>query len=159
MSAPYPYPGPARPVPAAKPAWGPRLAVIGTSLALYVAACVTPALIFSGADRSWNGGGLLFFGWMGVVDSQFGWFANPIYALALLLVVFRKWAFAVITGSLALLVALNTLTLFFQEIPADEAGVATTHLVYLHVGFFLWIASIGAAIVGTLWLAFRDRRG
>lgn len=158
MSSPYPYAGSGTPLPEHRPPWGPRLVVIGMSLALFVGACCAPALLIGGSEQPMPGGGLLFIGWMGIVAGQFAWFANPIYALALLLIAFRKWVPATLTAAIALLVALDTLMMFVQEVPTDEAGVNSGRMSSLQIGFFLWIASIAAVVLGATWLAFRDRR-
>jgi hypothetical protein len=132
--------------------------LVSVSFGLFLVACLLPALVFSGADEAWPGYGVLFVGWMGVGAGQFGWFANPVYGLALLLVMFRRYVAAAVVAAVAFVVALHTLSLFVSEIPADEGGVATHHLVTLHAGFYVWMAALGAALAGSIVLAVAGRR-
>ncbi len=95
---------------------------------------------------------VLFLGWMGPLVGQFAWYANPLLLLGMITFMFRKWIATLVFIVLTLLMAANTFLLFFQEVPADEAGVNMLMLQNLHIGFYLWIAStltigIGAVIL------------
>lgn len=137
-----------------------QLGVLLLSLFIYLVACVTPALRFdsSNGDDPMIGFNLLLIGWMAVFYGQFGWFANPLLALALLLFLFKRWLLTLILVILTLAVAANTLTLYGQTLPADEAGVNKMELVSLGVGFYLWIASMVIIGLGAIGLWALNRR-
>jgi hypothetical protein len=153
-----PFPAPTRPI----VSWLARLAITGVSLLLLVVACATPALVFrrNGTDdETWFGIHALAFGWMGVLIGQLAWFANIVAPIAVLCMLFRRWIVASVLTLIALVLAANTLLLFAQEIPADEAGVNKLVFEYPHVGFVFWIASIFVVLVGSIgcWIWERSR--
>jgi hypothetical protein len=136
----------------------PRLAVVGLSVALYLVACATPALVFSGrGTETWFGIEALATGWLGIFVGQFAWFANPLLAIAWLLVLLRRWIGATVTTVLALLVAANTFQLYAGEIPGDEGGVVKLHFEYPHVGFAFWMLSMFVVLVGAVGLLVYER--
>ncbi len=137
-----------------------QFGVLLLSLFIYLLACATPALLFdiSNNDDPMIGFNLLFIGWMAVFYGQFGWFANPLLALAMLLFLFKRWLVTLILVILTLAVAANTLTLYEQALPADEAGTNTMELVGLGVGFYLWIASMAIIGLGAIGLWILNRK-
>lgn len=136
----------------------PRLTVVGASAALYLVACATPALVFSGRGTvTWFGFEALAMGWLGIFFSQFAWLANPLLPFAWLLVLFRRWTGAVVTTAVALLVAATTFMLYGAEIPGDEGGVTKLYFEYPHVGFAFWILSMVAVPVGAAALLVYER--
>ena len=56
----------------------------------------------------------------------------------------------------SLAIALNTLLLFHKELPADEGNVVKLRLERLGFGFFFWLASIAAIVVGAFLLRRQD---
>jgi hypothetical protein len=135
-----------------------RFIVLAVSLFLFGLACASPTLIFLRNDtteETWAGYMVLFLGWMGPLVGQFAWYANPLLLLGMITFVFRKWIATLVFIVLTLLMAANTFLLFFQEVPADEAGVNMLTLQNLHLGFYLWIASILTIGIGAviLWRA------
>lgn len=157
---PYPY-GPA-PVQSPRPSWRGHLAVLFTFLALYLIACACPALTFrrnAGDIEVWPGFQVLAVGWLGLLYEQFAWYANPVMVLSFIFLLFRRWPTTAVIALVALAIAANTLRLFSQEFPADEAGVNKIRLEHLGIGFYFWVASLLAVIVGALILRQRSRAG
>lgn len=133
--------------------------ILGGSLLAFFLSLALPALEFhpsrrDDADYVWSGGQALILGWQAVFVRNFAWFANPAYFVSVLLLFRRRWRAAAAVGSLALLLALHALALVGRQLPADEGGVNVTALIRLHAGFYVWLASMLAVIVGAL-VAFR----
>lgn len=132
-----------------------RFVILAISLVLFGLACASPTLIFlrnGTSDETWAGYMVLFLGWMGPFIGQFAWYANPLLFLGMITFIFRKWLATLVFIVLTLLMAANTFLLFFQEVPADEAGVNMLTLQNLHIGFYLWTASILTIGIGALIL-------
>lgn len=133
------------------------LAVGGVSLLLYVIACITPAMVFD--KETWNGLQVLVIGWQGIFLGQFAWYANPFWALSLLLAFFRRWFLTVAASVMAFLIALDALSFVNTRVPLDEAFVNTMVFQSYHVGFYFWLASLAWAGLGAIvvWLVTRLR--
>ncbi|XXF79349.1 hypothetical protein P2318_06240 [Myxococcaceae bacterium GXIMD 01537] len=144
-----------KPAPDAWPAYRAAIA----SLVLFIIACATPAMVCfktsSGGDETMFGFVLLLLGWLGVVDMNFGWFANPPLALALLFLALRKFTVSAVLSGLALLIALSSLSWYIHPMSADEGGVGRLILKYPHVGFFCWVGSILVVLGASLTLRSR----
>jgi hypothetical protein len=133
-----------------------RLLIAGSVL-LFAAACFAPALSFrvysSDPERYTievnRGGNILFIGWMGVLVGQVAWVANPVWVLGIGFLFFERIKGARILLTLAVLLALSTLRLYRSEMPYDEGGVTKMLLHAPLVGFYLWLSSIGLAVVAT----------
>jgi len=142
-----------------------RFIVLAVSLVLFALACASPTLIFlrnGTSDETWVGYMVLLLGWLGPFIGQFAWYANPLLFVSMITFVVRQWVATIVLIALTLLMAANTFLLFFQEVPADEAGVNMLTLQNLHIGFYLWIASILTIGIGAiiLWrLEARERSG
>ncbi len=148
------------PMPASRPTYAvlPRLAVVGLSASLYVVACATPALVFSGRGiETWFGFEALLIGWLGAFLGHFAWYANLLLPIAWLLLVLRRSTAAIATTLFALLIAADTFRLYNGEIPGDEAGVTKLHFEYPHVGFAFWVLSMVVVLVGAVWFLVHDR--
>lgn len=128
-----------------------RNVILTCSVILFVLACSMPALEFRRNEDGfevWDGGEVLCLGWLGFFLGQFAWLANwPLLASAVLLF-FRKRTPSVICAGVALLISLNTFTLFGIEIPGDEGGVNKLFLKSLREGTWLWFASILVMLIG-----------
>lgn len=127
------------------------LAVVGASLFLFLVACVTPAMVFS--KDTWFGYGVLFGGWEGLFLGQFAWFANPFWALSLLLAFFRRWILTIIVGGVAVLIAFDAFAFIGARVPLDEANVNSMIFQSYHIGFYFWLASLLIVPLGavTAW--------
>ena len=101
--------------------------------------------------ESWFGVRLLALGWSGFFVGQFAWFANFLLftAWAALYCRARKVAFGF--AIVALLLASQTWALFGQQLPADEGGVNHFMLTAFLPGCYVWMASMAAAVIASLW--------
>lgn len=123
------------------------------ALALYVGACLAPALEFQhngGRTELKSGYELLLLGWLAVFAGQFAWFANPLLAGSLVCLGLKRSTSAAILAVLALVFAAQTLVLFGQTLPADEANVSQLALKRLAAGFAMWIGSIFLLLIAAL---------
>jgi hypothetical protein len=132
------------------------LAVIGSSLLLFVIACAAPAMVFD--KETWPGIQVLILGWQGAFSGQFAWFANPLWFLSLLLAFFRRWLLALAATFVTLLVALDALFFLDTTVPLDEGFVNTMVFKSYHVGYYFWMASIGIVGLGAIMMWFITRR-
>ena len=142
------------------PAMRARLMFIATSLVLYIAACALPALRFTydnGELQTMPGYAAALMGWTAMFLLNFGWLANVAYFPGLLIFLAGSWTTALAFGVAALLLALQSLMLFGDTIPADESNVRKMSLTGLEPGFYAWIAAI-ATLVVVSFLANRSRR-
>lgn len=135
-----------------------RALPLSISFVLFVAACISPALIMIGSqgESTMDGLSALVIGWMGPLYEQFAWYANPLLFFGALALFLRFWKTSIVFIVLALLVAMDTFQLSTQEIPVNEALTATEHLQSVHIGFFLWISSIVVIGLGAIVLLIRD---
>lgn len=143
--------------------WRWQMGVLGLSIFFFAVACATPALKFTpnqSDDGLMYGLWVLAIGWMGILVDQYGWLANLLLGLSYLLLIFRLWLPALIVNLFTLFVAAQTLTLFGQELPADESNVNKMTLEYLGVGFYFWLLSILTVGVGAivLWIIARQQK-
>lgn len=131
------------------------LAIIVTSMFLYLMACIAPAMVFD--KETWPGYQVLLAGVLGVFLGQFAWFANIFWGLSLLLVFFRRWFMTVAATGLTILIALDALAFSGARVPLDEANVNAMVFQSYHVGFYFWLASLLAVGVGAIvaWVVTR----
>ena len=119
------------------------------SVVAYGASLQMTALQVSGRDLS--GTYVLARGWLGVFTGDLAWFANPLYLLALVLVLFkcyRSGACAALVGAAVGLLSASADAWWFAEnrgTPIDGLGL----------GFQVWEASFLLLFLGALvlWLA------
>ena len=142
-----------------RPAWPGRLIVLFITMALFTIACWFPALNFRRSDSDiqiWRGIHVLEMGWLGLLFKQIAWCANPVLVLSLIFFLFRRWLTAVVIALVALAIAANTFALFSRDLPADEGNVIKLRLETLGAGFYFWMASIVAVIIGSIILRRRQ---
>ena len=125
-----------------------HIAMLFVSVSFYLVACVTTGLRFHSTnprEPHWTGAQLLLIGWMGIAFGQLAWCANPIAFLswAFLILKLRQPAFGM--GIAAMVLSLNTLTLYFWYPSGDTADFRFEGL---GPGFYAWFISILAACVG-----------
>jgi hypothetical protein len=131
--------------------------VVGLTMALYVGACIAPALRFDMLDRPsqphqiMRGYELLLLGWQAIFIGNFAWLANLGLFVSLLFLLLGGWKPAAIFAGVSLLLALQTLMLFGSRINADEGGVTHMTLGSLYVGFYVWLAAMVVVLLGSLW--------
>ena len=146
-----------------------RVPFLVLSAALYLAACLLPALLFHTGSNGYGkagptfrgtgyesvgGAALLFTGVFGIVQGNFAVLANPALWLSWLFFVLRLDRGAIICSTAALLLAMCTFQLVFQQYYFDEGGVRGGYLKYPEIGFYLWLASMTLI----LFLSIRARR-
>jgi hypothetical protein len=131
--------------------WG-SLAIWLVSLFFFFLACATPAMVFD--KETWPGIQVLALGWEGTFLGQFAWFANAFWLLSLLLVFLRRWLLTLAVTMIAVLVSLDALAFPGTTVPLDEGGVNTMVFQSYHVGFYFWMASLGAVGIGSvvMWI-------
>lgn len=124
----------------------PGVAYLGRlSVLLYGCSLVLPALLFNSHSPIW-GYEVLMWGWWGVLVHQVAWFANPIYASALINYRFKRRKSAITSAAVAVLVGLTSFA-------ADgwwfnEAG--PTSITALGPGFYAWILSFGCLLLAAI---------
>lgn len=89
----------------------------------------------------------------GVAFGLFGWFANPVYGLALL--VRRRWRwFSLILGLFALYLAVGSHAI--ERLPDNQSY--TFHGVnHFEIGYYLWALAIATFCAGQAWWCTRAR--
>ena len=143
---------------APRASWLARLAVIGASLVVYVIALIAPAINFEDTSKDpWPGMMAFIMGAFAVFEGHFAWLANPIYGIALLLLLFRQWIAAALVAALAVAVALSSFAVLGETAPLDEAGVNKAVVASLGPGFYAWLASMLTVAVGALALRFYEQ--
>lgn len=87
---------------------------------------------------------------------QVAWYANPVALLAAVLLILRRRKLSVICAILALLISLDTFSLYDKKISADEGDVNHLYLKRVREGAYVWQASIGVLLVGALVIRSRQ---
>jgi hypothetical protein len=137
------------------------------SLLLYLIACCTPALELTTTAREhltpvthetmW-GFQLLLRGFIGVFFGIIAWFANPLWAVALLLVSV-KWVKAAMAVSLAsLVISFTSFLAIGKDLAVWESDIYHQHPSALLPGCFLWMASL-ALVPLACWLKITGQSG
>lgn len=148
------------------PARGWALGVAAAWAVLFCLACVLPSLRFyvqpdptcclvPPSPYYYNAWGLwlLSLGWAAPFVLQFGWLANPLGAAAVVAqLIGRKGPrlAAVILSASALLVAVDTLTLFGRHIPVGVDYPDSYQLIRPLPGFYVWLASLAVPMAGAV---------
>lgn len=132
-----------------------RVLVTLGSLLAYLASLYLPAIHAGGISIA--GSQLLFMGWLGIFfNGVYAWIANPLYALAVLLFVFKQDRWAPWCALAALLIGLDSLRLETWRV--DEKPLPIDHL---GASFHAWEASFLMLTAGafvTLYLSIRARK-
>jgi hypothetical protein len=124
-----------------------------------------PALQFEQIENAVRGPTLVkgyeaaLLGWQALFAGNFGWLANLPFAIGLVFLLTGSSRPAAVCCSIALLLALDSLLLIGERIKADESGLNHMVLSRLHPGFYLWVGSIAAGLIGSIWLRRRARPG
>lgn len=133
-----------------------RLLAIALSILLFAASVASPAFHSDGSDQTAGWSALLIgwvpalFGVLGLLQGQaemwtcLAWFANPLLVVCLVLVMQRRGR--ALTFGLAAL-GLGLVFLATRSLPAGDHSLSN---VVPGVGYWLWIASMLAAIVGAV---------
>jgi hypothetical protein len=86
-----------------------------------------------------------------------GWLANPVFVLALLLVLLGQRDASFICSGIAFLLSFDSLRLLGRTLKADEGGVTHMVLTQVDLGYYLWTASMALLLLGSYWLRRRAR--
>ena len=125
--------------------------VILLSVGLFVASLFQPAFYIDRADyAAWaDSKYLALFGWSGVLGgnaiASLIWLANPVYFLAIILLLRQKPA-GFYLSIIAALIALSFSLL--DSIIASESG-SSAKITSLENGYYLWVASMITLVIGT----------
>lgn len=120
---------------------------LGISIGLYVLSLTQNAFCVDGNCSGWPGYGILLFGALGLFTlnpANFAWIANPILFVAWGCLWGGRGKAAVQFGIAAFLIAF--LFLLMPSVVIGEDGMPRPRT-GLRLGYFLWLASMGAAVV------------
>lgn len=129
-----------------------KLAIVVTSIIVFAISLTQNAFTAKLAES--NGmsslecfltGSIAFLG--GGIAEQFVWFANPL----LLISIYFLWndnRKAILISLASFLIALSFM--LWDEVLKSESG-ATTKILSLELGYYLWIASIGILLIGNFF--------
>lgn len=125
-----------------------RIAALLLVLAIYGVSLLLPAMY--GGETLLTGMPILVFGWILVPSGQcFAWLANPLFALALLLFLLRRYQ---VSGGVAILAALVGLDTFrVRRFPPNEAYEVAVDAI--GSAFYVWEASFLVLAAIAFWLA------
>jgi hypothetical protein len=124
------------------------------SILLFIASLTQKAFHTKNGSEDAYGAALLLTGWMGVVDGHYSWLANPALFVSWGQGKRREPLLALGTALVALLFAASFL--FRKTIAMNEGGHGEAITGY-GPGYWLWIASITAAIASHIWAIRSDR--
>jgi hypothetical protein len=152
-----------------------RPVAVSISVALYIAACVLPAILLHvlvraygepGADWRWDGyesvrsGELLFVGSFGLftgLSGNFAVLANPALWLGQILYGLRQNRAAAACSGMALILSLFTFQLLSHPYYFDEDGVRQGYLASPQAGFYCWVAGMAIILLAGIRGALRNR--
>lgn len=129
---------------------------LAVSAVTYLVSLSLPALLFA-EHAPVSGATVLASGWMGIfAGGQLGWYANPLYATAIILTLTRRYRGALWFGLAALPVALHSraaTAYYFNE--ANSTGIEG-----LGSAFSVWFAALAILPVASALalLSLRPRR-
>ncbi|MDD2060607.1 hypothetical protein N5D52_12775 [Pseudomonas sp. GD03860] len=127
---------------------------ISITLLLFLSCLGFNAMYLSGEGRLHALQALLYGPW-GIVFGMYGWFANPLLGLAILL--HRRWRWlSLLLGGGALVLALTSLGI--ERVP-DNRSYDFLALEHFAPGFYLWLLSILGFCLGQAWWCRTARHG
>lgn len=131
-----------------------NLAAAAPALALYAAACATPAITFWNTQNqtldAFSGGQALLAGPLAMLAGQFSWLANPMFAVAVTTLALGRSRTSAILATVAGALVAHTFALKGHPLPANEGGEGELQLRALGPGFYLWGASMLALAGGAI---------
>ncbi|WP_371922222.1 MULTISPECIES: hypothetical protein [Pseudomonas] len=127
---------------------------ISITLALFLVSLCFNAMYLTGGGRLHALQALLYGPW-GMVFGMFGWFANPLLGLAILL--HRRWRWvSLVLGLGALCLALTS---FGVDRMPDNRSYNFVYLTHFAPGFYIWLLSILGFCLAQAWWCVQARRG
>lgn len=136
----------------------PRLLAAGACLVIFAVACALPAA-YMAKDETWNGVQMLGMGWLAIFIGQFGWLANPLLLLSLILVLTRHDRAAVSVSILSVAIGCHSFLLTGAVIPLDEGGVRKTTILALGPAVYVWLAALASPLAVVVWLTRKRAAG
>ncbi|MDR3101085.1 MAG: hypothetical protein LBV73_28980 [Paraburkholderia sp.] len=124
-----------------------RGTVLGVSAVLFFAALLMPAMYFE-KEAPLQGLSVLAQGWLGLLMLNPSWLANPLYVLAAVQFVRKRYARATLFCGAAIACALCSL-LTSQWYFSEAAG---TPIASLGIAFYAWLAALVVLLLGSLRL-------
>ena len=100
---------------------------------------------------------MLCIGWIGIFGGVYAWLANPILLVAWTFILFHRNGRATILLIASLGLALSFLREKHWE--RDESGMHTANITGYGLGYWLWIASIGIALIGCVFAMISEHLG
>jgi len=132
------------------------------SVTLYFVSWFLPALEFTGTKgthdlKVMEGWECTYMGILGLAIGQFEALSNLALICSGILLLERMWNAACFASGLALILALQTYSLFIIPVSFDEARVTQSVLSGLDIGFYLWLSSIVIVFVASLAKIIADK--
>lgn len=124
------------------------------TLLLFLSSLCFNAMYLSGDGRLHALQALLYGPW-GLVFGMYGWFANPLLGLAIL--VHRRWRW--LSLALGLAAFYLALTSFGIDRMPDNRSYNFVNLTHFAPGFYLWLLAIFAFCLGQAWWCQQARLG
>jgi hypothetical protein len=118
---------------------------IAGSVFLFIVSLFLPALLFQEVDPV-TGATLFGWGWWGLLLGNPAWCANPVFLIALVIFLFKKYGFALIGGSIAF--ALGLFSFFASEYYFNESS--STPIAGLGPAIYVWMLGFAIFIGGSL---------
>ena len=134
-----------------------RYGPILPSIALFAVCLVNDGYYIDGPDpRAWAPSwGLLLFGWIGIFSGTVAWLANPVMFLAWIKFFSGRYRTATLFAAIAAALILSfllTKTVVSSETPTYSKVVG------YGVGYWFWLASAVALLIGSLLEWVRSKR-
>jgi len=127
---------------------------VSLTLLLFLASLCFNAMYMTGDGRLHALQALLYGPW-GLVFGMYGWFANPLLGLAMLL--HRRWRWvSLVLGLAALGLALSS---FGIDRMPDNRSYNFVNLTHFAPGFYLWLLAIFGFCLGQAWWCRQARQG
>lgn len=107
---------------------------------LFIASLLLPGIVGNGATHTTiTGFHILMYGWFEAFQGIFGWYANPLAALAVLFLLMHRSKGAVVASLLAIACALQSLLFQGKDVSfIDTNGPFGT----LVAGYYVWLSSL-----------------
>ncbi len=148
------------PMTSAQPS-APHILATGASTLLWLAACSLPAFSYQylgGRDAGYaSGGWCALYGPLGIFHGCVAWYANPAAVAASSFLWLRRYRYAALCSTVAVLLAVDVVRLFGAVIPVDESETPKIQPQHLALGFWVWLLSLAIPGATALWLRGRKR--
>lgn len=126
------------------------------SLLMYGASWFLPCLSWRDQVATVPGWTCAFAGVFGFFVGHFEILANPLYFMAIVLMLQGRWMAASAASACAIALGLQTLMIFTWPVPLDEGG-SPHYLSAVHGGYFFWLGSMAVVFCFSLLCASRSR--